>query len=66
MVRDTGECPCGDAAVLLHNRMNEVNTEIERLSRLRDQLAEMVTQLPSPDCPNPEPGVWRPPVVATA
>ena len=62
MVRDTGQCPCGDAAVLLHNRMEEVNTEIDRLSRLRDQLAEMVVQLPSQDCPNPEPGVWRPPV----
>ncbi|WP_019818745.1 heavy metal-responsive transcriptional regulator [Saccharomonospora saliphila] len=63
-IRDTGRCPCGDAAVLLRDRMGEVDQEIDRLMKLRGQLAEMVEQLPSTDCPNPEPGVWRPPAPA--
>ncbi len=66
MVRDTGQCPCGDAAVLLRDRMDEVDTEIARLSQLREQLAEMVVRLPSADCPNPEPGVWRAPAPTPA
>jgi DNA-binding transcriptional MerR regulator len=65
-VRDTGTCPCGDAAVLLRQRMAEIDTEIERLSELHSALDRMVSQLPSPDCPDPVPGVWKPPVAASA
>ena len=60
-VRDTGTCPCGDAAVLLRQHLTEVDTEIARLSELRQSLRQMVTHIPSPDCPDPIPGVWKPP-----
>jgi DNA-binding transcriptional MerR regulator len=62
MIRDTGKCPCGDAAVLLRDRLDEIDTEMKRLAALRTELSDMVGQLPSADCPNPEPGVWRPPI----
>ncbi|WP_439423086.1 heavy metal-responsive transcriptional regulator [Saccharothrix sp. HUAS TT10] len=61
-IRDTGTCPCGDAAVLLRERMEEIDNEMKRLAALKSELSAMVGQLPSADCPNPEPGVWRPPV----
>lgn len=38
-----------------------IDTEIERLSELQATLHQMVSQLPSPDCPDPVPGVWKPP-----
>jgi DNA-binding transcriptional MerR regulator len=60
-VRDTGTCPCGDAAVLLRQRMTEIDSEIRRLSELRTTLAKMVSQIPSSDCPDPIPGVWKRP-----
>jgi DNA-binding transcriptional MerR regulator len=60
-VRDNGICPCGDAAVLLSQRMAEIDEEISRLSELRGTLARMVSRIPSPDCPDPVPGVWKPP-----
>ncbi len=67
MIRDTGKCPCGDAAVLLRDRMDEIDTEMSRLEKLRVELDQMVKQLPSQDCPDPVPGVWRPPLpMATA
>ncbi|MBY8864502.1 MerR family transcriptional regulator [Streptomyces sennicomposti] len=59
-IRDTGACPCGDAAVVLRKRMDEVHTEVERLSALYGELAKMVEQLPSQQCPDPAPGVWKP------
>ncbi len=59
-IRDTGTCPCGDAAVVLRKRMDEVRTEIERLSALFGELETMVEHLPSQDCPDPAPGVWKP------
>ncbi|WP_432838874.1 heavy metal-responsive transcriptional regulator [Dactylosporangium sp. CA-092794] len=65
-VRDSGACPCGDAAVLLRQRKAEVDTEIERLSQLQATLQQMVSQLPSPNCPDPVPGVWKPPAYADA
>jgi DNA-binding transcriptional MerR regulator len=60
-VRDTGTCPCGDAAVLLRQHIDEIDTEMARLSELRNSLQKMVTHIPSPDCPDPIPGVWKPP-----
>lgn len=60
-VRDTGTCPCGDAAVLLQRRMTEIDQQIADLARLRATLADMVGRIPSPDCPDPVPGVWKPP-----
>lgn len=62
-IRDTGQCPCGDAAVLLRDRMAELNQEMKRLEALRAELSAMVDQLPSNDCPDPAPGVWRPVVI---
>ena len=34
------------------------------LSRLREDLAGMLAQMPGPACPDPEPGTWCPPVVS--
>lgn len=65
-IRDTGTCPCGDAAVLLHDRIAEIDSEMSRLADLRATLTEMVTQIPSQDCPDPLPGVWKPPAVAAS
>ncbi|MFD0207376.1 MULTISPECIES: heavy metal-responsive transcriptional regulator [Saccharothrix] len=62
-IRDTGQCPCGDAAVLLRDRMEELDNEMKRLEALRVELSAMVDQLPSNECPNPEPGVWKPVVI---
>lgn len=61
-VRDSGVCPCGDAVTPLLKRMDEIRSDIERLTTLLDDLEHMVEQLPSQECPNPEPGVWKPPV----
>jgi len=65
-VRDTGTCPCGDAAVLLRQRMAEIDRQISDLSRLRATLADMVSHIPSQDCPDPVPGVWKPPEPAAS
>lgn len=64
-VRDTGTCPCGDAAVLLREHMAEIDQQIRDLTRLRVTLADMVSQIPSADCPDPVPGVWKPPHTTT-
>jgi DNA-binding transcriptional MerR regulator len=65
-IRDTGTCPCGDAAVLLRDRIAEIDSEMARLADLRATLDEMVRQMPSQDCPDPVPGVWKPPAMAAS
>jgi DNA-binding transcriptional MerR regulator len=57
-VRDTGQCACEPAAVLLARRLHEIDTEIRRMTVLRADLAAMLTKIPGPDCPEPEPGKW--------
>lgn len=59
-LRDTGQCPCKPAAALLRSRLAEIDAEITRLAELRGQLAAMLTAIPSPTCPDPAPGTWRP------
>ena len=59
-LRDTGQCPCEPAADLLRRRLGEIDAEIARLAGLRDQLAQMLTAIPGPGCPDPAPGTWRP------
>ncbi|MET8059231.1 heavy metal-responsive transcriptional regulator [Streptomyces microflavus] len=59
-IRDTGTCPCGDAAVVLRKRMDEVRSEVHHLTTLFGELAAMVEHLPSQECPDPTPGVWKP------
>jgi DNA-binding transcriptional MerR regulator len=61
-VRDSGTCPCGDAAVLLRQHIAEIDNEVARLSELRASLEQMASRIPSADCPDPVPGVWKPPV----
>jgi DNA-binding transcriptional MerR regulator len=58
--RDGGECPCDPAAGMLRRRMSEIDAEIARLDSLRDHLSAMLTAIPSPACPDPAPGTWRP------
>jgi DNA-binding transcriptional MerR regulator len=59
-VRDTGTCPCGPAEPVLRRHLVEVDLEIERLSSLRRELADLVGRLPGQDCPDPLPGTWCP------
>jgi DNA-binding transcriptional MerR regulator len=61
-VRDTGTCPCEPAERMLRRHLTEVDLEIARLSALRVELVRMVDQIRGPDCPDPVPGTWRPPV----
>jgi DNA-binding transcriptional MerR regulator len=60
-VRDTGVCVCGPAEGLLRKHVAEIDLEMERLARLRAELAGMLTAMPGPDCPDPVPGTWCPP-----
>ena len=60
-IRDTGECPCEPAEVLLRRRLADLDAELARLTALRDQMLAMVDALPSADCPPPSPGRWCPP-----
>lgn len=65
-VRDTGSCPCGPAELLLRRHVTEIDQEMARLAALRDELAGMLTAMPGPDCPDPAPGTWCPPVLRDA
>ena len=58
-VRDTGQCPCEPAEVLLGRRLGEIDEQIAALSDLRRQVAAIVEALPS-TCPQPVPGTWCP------
>ena len=64
-VRDTGACPCEPAEGLLRRHVAEIGKEIERLAALRAELLGMLTAMPGPDCPDPLPGTWCPPGLAT-
>ncbi len=64
-VRDTGDCPCEPAETLLRRHVNEIDTEIARLTALREQLKTMLEAIPGPSCPDPTPGTWCPPADAT-
>ena len=59
-VRDTGQCPCEPAEQLLRGHIAEIDRDMRRLRALRAELVAMADQLPSPDCPDPTPGTWRP------
>jgi DNA-binding transcriptional MerR regulator len=60
-VRDTGRCPCEPAEQLLRRRLTELDAQMHRLAALRNELTRMLDALPSTNCPDPEPGTWRPP-----
>jgi DNA-binding transcriptional MerR regulator len=60
-VRGTGVCACEPAEGMLRRHVTEIDTEMERLARLRAQLLTMLAGMPGPDCPDPLPGTWRPP-----
>jgi DNA-binding transcriptional MerR regulator len=60
-VRDTGVCPCEPAEELLRRRLAELETEMARLSALREQMVAMIEALPSQNRPPPLPGSWCPP-----
>jgi MerR family transcriptional regulator, mercuric resistance operon regulatory protein len=63
-VRDTGVCPCEPAELLLRRHLDEIDSEMRRLSRLRADLTGMIAHMPGPTCPDPEPGSWCPPVTS--
>jgi DNA-binding transcriptional MerR regulator len=60
LVRETGDCPCGPAETLLREHIGEIDREMDRLSRLRAELSEMVAGLTASSgaCPDPVPGTW--------
>jgi DNA-binding transcriptional MerR regulator len=60
-VRDTGTCPCEPAEHLLARHLAEIDTELARLTRLRTEVAGMLTGFAGQSCPDPEPGAWCPP-----
>ncbi len=60
--RDTGVCACGPAEELLRGHVAEIDAEMARLARLRAELTTMIDQMSGPDCPDPVPGRWCPPV----
>jgi MerR family mercuric resistance operon transcriptional regulator len=60
--RDTGVCACGPAEELLRGHLAEIDAEMTRLAALRAELATMLDHMPGPDCPDPVPGTWCPPV----
>jgi DNA-binding transcriptional MerR regulator len=60
--RDTGVCACGPAEELLRGHLAEIDAEMARLGRLRSELTTMLDHMPGPDCPDPVPGTWCPPV----
>lgn len=60
-VRDTGVCPCEPAEQHLTRRLAEVDEQLAALSRLREQMAAMLTSITTGDCDQPEPGTWCPP-----
>ena len=49
---------------LLRRHVAEIGKEIERLAALQPLLG-MLTAMPGPDCPDPLPGTWCPPGLAT-
>ena len=58
-LRDTGECPCEPAELLLRRRIAEIDAEAARLAALRADLVRMVDSLPEDGpCLDPEPGTW--------
>lgn len=62
-VRDTGACPCCPAETLLRRHVGEIDQEMKRLAALRAELTGILTAMSGPDCPDPAPGTWCPPVL---
>jgi len=61
-VRDTGVCPCEPAEDMLRRHLAEIDAELARLNRLRDEVAAMLAAAP---CPDPTAAVsWCPPECA--
>lgn len=59
-VRDTGVCPCEPAEHLLRRHIDELDTEILRLTTLRTEMVRMVATLPNGECAELSPGMWCP------
>jgi DNA-binding transcriptional MerR regulator len=59
-LRDAGQCPCEPAADLMRHWLAQIDEQISRLTALREDLQRFVAQIPADDCPEPQPGTWRP------
>ena len=46
-VRQRGLCPCGHTRRMLEDRVAELDEELSSLSRLRDDISEMIDELPA-------------------
>lgn len=62
-VRDTGTCPCASAETLLRQHVTEIDREMKRLAALRAELSAMLAEMAGPQCPDPAPGTWCPPIL---
>jgi len=60
-VRDTGSCPCEPAEQLLRRRLDDLDTELARLTSLRAQMVSMLDSLPTQECAPMPTGTWCPP-----
>lgn len=50
-IRDSGLCPCEDVEALVRARMSEVERQIGDLTRLKNELLQMVERIPEDGCP---------------
>jgi MerR family transcriptional regulator, mercuric resistance operon regulatory protein len=57
-VRDTGQCPCEPAEVMLSRHVSDIDQEIARLTALRAELTGMLVAMAGPGCADPAPGTW--------
>jgi DNA-binding transcriptional MerR regulator len=46
-VRQRGLCPCGHTRRMLEERVTELDEELSSLARLRDDISEMIDELPA-------------------
>lgn len=61
-IRDTGECPCGPAEVVLKTRIASIDAELTRLAELRATMVEMTDRLAAGACGEPLGATsWCPP-----
>lgn len=56
-ILDQGACPCGHTEALVNRRVAEIDGEIERLGRVREQLVGLAHRLPGDARPDPS-GRW--------
>ncbi len=57
-VMDRGQRPCGHTESVLRGRLTEIDEEIARLAKLRDELERLLDTHPAITCPGTHPDTW--------